>query len=51
VGHEDLEWQDVPPEQLGERRDQPAPRPTPQPSSQLPLISWLVRLRRVLGKA
>ena len=51
VGHDDLRWQDVAPGDLGERRDQHAPRLAVQPTSQLPLMSWLVRLRRVLGKA
>ncbi len=51
VGHDTLQWQDVAPGELGERRDQHAPRSTVHTTSQLPIMSWLVRLRRVLGKA
>jgi transcriptional regulator with XRE-family HTH domain len=45
------QWQDVPPDTIGERRGPRARRPQPRPAPESPLVTWVVRLRRVLGRA
>jgi transcriptional regulator with XRE-family HTH domain len=52
VGHDNLNWHAVPPENQIERRggnDMPPPREAT--SSHSPIGAWVVRLRRVLGRA
>ena len=49
VGH-DLEWKEQVPEAHGDRRGR-KPERKPEPVPQSPLDAWVMRVRRVLGRA
>lgn len=53
IGHDRLAWKDEPPAEQGERRGGAESRPAARESAthQSPFITWVTRVRRVLGRA
>ena len=51
IGHDNLKWEDVPPSVQGDRRGGRAQVTSAPPLAQSPLVAWVSRVRRVLGRA